>query len=239
MTPLLEIKNLSVFYDAVQALRGVNLQVSQGSVVCLIGANGAGKSTVLRAVSGLKKPTLGDIYFNGESIIRLRPEQIVRWGIVQSPEGRGIFPNLSIEENLDLGAYVRQDYSEIKKDLEKMYELFPRLKERLKQLAGTLSGGEQQMLAMGRALMARPQLLLLDEPSLGLAPQVIELIFETIAKINREGTTILLVEQNAQLALEASHYAYVLETGSLLLEGEASKVLSDPRVQEAYLGETA
>jgi branched-chain amino acid transport system ATP-binding protein len=239
MTPLLEIKNLSVFYDAVQALRGVNLQVSQGSVVCLIGANGAGKSTVLRAVSGLKKPTLGDIYFNGESIIRLRPEQIVRWGIVQSPEGRGIFPNLSIEENLDLGAYVRQDYSEIKKDLEKTYELFPRLKERLKQLAGTLSGGEQQMLAMGRALMARPQLLLLDEPSLGLAPQVIELIFETIAKINREGTTILLVEQNAQLALEASHYAYVLETGSLLLEGEASKVLSDPRVQEAYLGETA
>jgi branched-chain amino acid transport system ATP-binding protein len=220
-------------------LRGVNLQVSQGSVVCLIGANGAGKSTVLRAVSGLKKPTLGDIYFNGESIIRLRPEQIVRWGIVQSPEGRGIFPNLSIEENLDLGAYVRQDYSEIKKDLEKMYELFPRLKERVKQLAGTLSGGEQQMLAMSRALMARPQLLLLDEPSLGLAPQMIELIFETIAKINRDGMTILLVEQNAQLALEASHYAYVLETGSLLLEGEASKVLSDPRVQEAYLGETA
>ena len=239
MTPLLEIKNLSVFYDAVQALRGVNLQVSQGSVVCLIGANGAGKSTVLRAVSGLKKPTLGDIYFNGESIIRLRPEQIVRWGIVQSPEGRGIFPNLSIEENLDLGAYVRQDYSEIKKDLENMYELFPRLKERVKQLAGTLSGGEQQMLAMSRALMARPQLLLLDEPSLGLAPQMIELIFETIAKINRDGMTILLVEQNAQLALEASHYAYVLETGSLLLEGEASKVLSDPRVQEAYLGETA
>jgi branched-chain amino acid transport system ATP-binding protein len=239
MTPLLEIKNLSVLYDAVQALRGVNLQVSQGSIVCLIGANGAGKSTVLRAISGLKKPTLGDIYFNGESIISLRPEQIVRWGIVQSPEGRGVFPNLSIEENLDLGAYVRQDYSEIKKDLEKIYELFPRLKERVKQLAGTLSGGEQQMLAIGRALMARPQLLLLDEPSLGLAPQVIELIFETIAKINREGTAILLVEQNAQLALEASHYAYVLETGSLLLEGEASKVLSDPRVQEAYLGETA
>jgi branched-chain amino acid transport system ATP-binding protein len=239
MTPLLEIRNLSVFYDVVQTLRGVNLKVSQGSVVCLIGANGAGKSTVLRAVSGLKKPTLGDIYFNGESIIRLRPEQIVRWGIVQSPEGRGVFPNLSIEENLDLGAYVRQDYSEIKKDLEKIYELFPRLKERVKQLAGTLSGGEQQMLAIGRALMARPQLLLLDEPSLGLAPQVIELIFETIAKINREGTTILLVEQNAQLALKASHYAYVLETGSLLLEGEASKVLNDPRVQEAYLGETA
>src|SRR5665213_464403 len=239
MTALLEIKNLSVFYDAVQALRGVNLQVPHGSVVCLIGANGAGKSTVLRAVSGLKKPTAGSIYFNGESITNLRPDEIVKWGIVQSPEGRGVFPNLTIEENLDLGAYVRQDHSEIKKDLEKVYDLFPRLKERVRQLAGTLSGGEQQMLAIGRALMARPQLLLLDEPSLGLAPQVIELIFETIAKINREGTTILLVEQNAQLALEASHYAYVLETGSILLEGEASKVLSDPRVKEAYLGETA
>jgi branched-chain amino acid transport system ATP-binding protein len=239
VTALLEIKNLSVFYDAVQALRGVTLQVPQGSVVCLIGANGAGKSTVLRAVSGLKKPATGSIFFNGESITNLRPDEIVRWGIVQSPEGRGVFPNLTIEENLDLGAYVRQDHSEIKKDLEKVYDLFPRLKERVRQLAGTLSGGEQQMLAIGRALMARPQLLLLDEPSLGLAPQVIELIFETIAKINREGTTILLVEQNAQLALEASHYAYVLETGSILLEGEASKVLSDPRVKEAYLGETA
>jgi branched-chain amino acid transport system ATP-binding protein len=239
MTALLEIKNLSVFYDAVQALRGVNLQVPQGSVVCLIGANGAGKSTVLRAVSGLKKPTTGSIYFNGESIANLRPDEIVKWGIVQSPEGRGVFPNLTIEENLDLGAYIRRDYSKIKKDLEKVYDLFPRLKERVRQLAGTLSGGEQQMLAIGRALMARPQLLLLDEPSLGLAPQVIELIFETIAKINQEGTTILLVEQNAQLALEAANYAYVLETGSILLEGEASKVLSDPRVKEAYLGETA
>ena len=236
---LLEIKNLSVFYDSVQALRGVSLQVPQGSVVCLIGANGAGKSTVLRAISGIKKPSSGSIIFNGQSITSLRPEEIVRLGIVQSPEGRGVFPNLTIEENLDLGAYVRQDRSEIKKDLEKVYALFPRLKERVKQLAGTLSGGEQQMLAMGRALMARPQLLLLDEPSLGLAPQVIELIFETIAKINREGTTILLVEQNAQLALEASNYAYVLETGSTLLEGEASKVLNDPRVKEAYLGETA
>jgi branched-chain amino acid transport system ATP-binding protein len=239
MIPLLGIKNLSVFYDAVQALRGVNLQVPQGSVVCLIGANGAGKSTVLRAVSGLKKPATGDIFFNGESITRLRPDEIVKWGIVQSPEGRGVFPNMTIAENLDLGAYIRRDQSEIRKDLEKTYDLFPRLKERIKQLAGTLSGGEQQMLAIGRALMARPQLLLLDEPSLGLAPQVIELIFDTIARINREGTTILLVEQNAQLALEASHYAYVLETGSILLEGEASKVLSDPRVQEAYLGETA
>jgi branched-chain amino acid transport system ATP-binding protein len=237
--PLLEIKNLSVFYDSVQALRGVSLQVPRGSVVCLIGANGAGKSTVLRTISGVKKPSLGSIAFDGQSITALRPEEIVKLGVVQSPEGRGIFPNLTIEENLDLGAYVRQDWPEIKKDLEKVYALFPRLKERVRQLAGTLSGGEQQMLAMGRALMARPQLLLLDEPSLGLAPQVIELIFETVAKINREGTTILLVEQNAQLALEASTYAYVLETGSILLEGEASKVLSDPRVKEAYLGETA
>jgi branched-chain amino acid transport system ATP-binding protein len=238
-SPLLEIKDLSFFYDAVQALRGVNLQVPQGSIVCLIGANGAGKSTVLRAVSGLKKPSSGDILFNSKSIAGSKPEDLVRLGIVQSPEGRGVFPNLSIEENLDLGAYIRNDKAEIKRDLEKVFELFPRLKERLKQLAGTLSGGEQQMLAMGRALMARPQLLLLDEPSLGLAPQVIELIFETVTKINKEGTTILLVEQNAQLALEASHYAYVLETGSTILEGEASKVLNNPKVKEAYLGETA
>jgi len=238
-SPLLEIKNLYVSYDSVQALRGVSLQVPKGSVVCLIGANGAGKSTVLRAISGIKKPVSGEILFKGQSVAHLRPEEIVRLGVVQSPEGRGVFPNLSISENLDLGAYVRQDQTEIKKDLEKVYALFPRLKERTKQLAGTLSGGEQQMLAMGRALMARPELLLLDEPSLGLAPQVIELIFETVSKINREGTTILLVEQNAQLALEASHYAYVLETGSTILEGEASKVLNDPRVKEAYLGETA
>jgi branched-chain amino acid transport system ATP-binding protein len=236
---LLKINDLSVFYDSVQALRGVHLQVPKGSVVCLIGANGAGKSTVLRAISGVKKPSSGGIFFNHQSIAGFPPEKLVRLGIVQSPEGRGVFPNLTIEENLDLGAYVRQDHQEIKKDLERVYELFPRLKERVHQFAGTLSGGEQQMLTMGRALMAKPQLLLLDEPSLGLAPQVIELIFETVAKINKEGTTILLVEQNAQLALEASHYAYVLETGSVILEGEASKILSDPRVKEAYLGETA
>jgi branched-chain amino acid transport system ATP-binding protein len=236
---LLEIKNLSIFYDAVQALRGISLAVPKGSIVCLIGANGAGKSTVLRAISGLKRPASGEILFHSRSIAAKEPHELVRSGIVQSPEGRGVFPNLSIEENLDLGAYVRNDHAGIKKDIERVYALFPRLRERTKQLAGTLSGGEQQMLAMGRALMARPELLLLDEPSLGLAPQVIELIFETIEKINREGTTILLVEQNAQLALETSRYAYVLETGSVLLEGEASKVLSDPRVKEAYLGETA
>jgi branched-chain amino acid transport system ATP-binding protein len=237
--PILEIKDLSVFYDSIQALRGVSLSVPPGSIVCLIGANGAGKSTVLRAISGIKRPATGDILFKGGSIAARAPHELVGLGIVQCPEGRGIFPNLTVEENLDLGAYVRNDTAQIKKDLEHVYSLFSRLKERHKQLGGTLSGGEQQMLAIGRALMARPQLLLLDEPSLGLAPQVTELIFETIGKINKTGTTILLVEQNAQLALEASHYAYVLETGCILLEGEASKVLQNPKVKEAYLGEGA
>jgi branched-chain amino acid transport system ATP-binding protein len=235
---LLEIKNLSVFYDAIQALRGISLSVPKGSIVCLIGANGAGKSTVLRAISGIKRPSGGEILFNGRDISALAPHALVKMGIVQCPEGRGVFPNLTVEENLDLGAYVRHDQPEIKKDLDHVYSLFPRLKERHKQAAGTLSGGEQQMLAIGRALMARPQLLLLDEPSLGLAPQVIELIFETIEKINQEGTTVLLVEQNAQLALESSHTAYVLETGKILLEGEASKVLENPKVKQAYLGQT-
>jgi branched-chain amino acid transport system ATP-binding protein len=235
--PLLEIKNLSVFYEAVQALRGISLNVSKGSIVCLIGANGAGKSTVLRAISGLKRPTAGEILFDGKSITALAPHELVRMGIVQCPEGRGVFPNLTVEENLDLGAYLRHDREEIQRDLERVYGLFPRLKERQRQMAGTLSGGEQQMLAIGRALMARPQLLLLDEPSLGLAPQVIELIFETIEKINREGTTILLVEQNAQLALEVSRTAYVLETGSVLMEGEAGEILRNPKVKKAYLGE--
>jgi branched-chain amino acid transport system ATP-binding protein len=235
--PLLEIQNLTVFYDAIQALRGISLKVERGSIVCLIGANGAGKSTVLRAISGIKRPASGEILFDSKPITSLAPHEIVKRGIVQCPEGRGVFPNMMVEENLDLGAYVRNDHAQIKKDLEHVYSLFPRLKERHQQLAGTLSGGEQQMLAIGRALMARPQLLLLDEPSLGLAPQVTELIFETIGKINQEGTTILLVEQNAQLALEASHYAYVLETGNILLEGEAAKILENPKVKEAYLGE--
>ena len=235
--PLLEIRNLSVFYDSIQALKGVSLSVPKGSIVCLIGANGAGKSTVLRAVSGLKRPSGGQILFEGKPITGYQPHELVRLGIVQCPEGRGVFPNLTVEENLDLGAYARNDKIQIVQDLLHVYSLFPRLKERAKQLAGTLSGGEQQMLAMGRALMARPQLLLLDEPSLGLAPQITELIFETIVKINREGATILLVEQNAQLALEAAHFAYVLETGTVLLEGESAKVLDDPKVKRAYLGE--
>jgi branched-chain amino acid transport system ATP-binding protein len=234
---LLEIRNLSVFYDAIQALRGISVNVPKGSIVCLIGANGAGKSTVLRSISGTKKPNGGEIFFNGQALTGLEPHTLVKMGIVQCPEGRGVFPNLTVEENLDLGAYVRHDQAGIQRDLDRVYSLFPRLKERHQQMAGTLSGGEQQMLAIGRALMAKPLLLLLDEPSLGLAPQVIELIFETIEKINREGTTILLVEQNAQLALESSHTAYVLETGEILLEGEASRVLEDPRVKQAYLGE--
>lgn len=235
---LLEIKNLSVFYDAIQALRGIRLNVPKGSIVCLIGANGAGKSTVLRTISGIKRPTEGEILFNGLDITFLPPHALVAMGIVQCPEGRGIFPNLTVEENLDLGAYVRHDHAEIHRDLDHVYSLFPRLKERHRQMAGTLSGGEQQMLAIGRALMAKPQLLLLDEPSLGLAPQVTELIFETIGKINQEGTTILLVEQNAQLALESSHHAYVLETGEIILEGTASEVYKNPKVKQAYLGET-
>lgn len=234
---LLEIKNLSVFYEAIQALRGISLSVPKGSIVCLIGANGAGKTTVLRAISGIKKATQGEILFSGKDITDRASHALVGLGIVQCPEGRGVFPNLTVEENLDLGAYVRHDHAEIRKDLDHVYSLFPRLKERRKQMAGTLSGGEQQMLAIGRALMARPLLLLLDEPSLGLAPQVIELIFETIQQINRDGTTILLVEQNAQMALEASRYAYVLETGEILLEGEAAKLLENPKVQQAYLGE--
>jgi branched-chain amino acid transport system ATP-binding protein len=234
---LLTIENLNVFYDSIQALREISLNVPKSSIVCLIGANGAGKSTVLRVISGIKRPTSGEILFKSQSITALAPHTLVQMGIVQCPEGRGVFPNLTVEENLDLGAYVRHDHGEIKKDLDHVFALFPRLKERHKQMSGTLSGGEQQMLAIGRALMARPQLLLLDEPSLGLAPQVVEAIFETVEKVNKEGMTILLVEQNAQLALEVSNYAYVLETGTVLLEGEAKKVLENPKVKEAYLGE--
>ena len=233
----LEIRDLFVSYDAIQALHGVGITVPQGSIVCLIGANGAGKSTVLRAISGLKKPSQGEILYHGRSILGHAPHELVRKGIVQCPEGRGVFPNLTVAENLDLGAFVRKDTSVIQMDLEHVYALFPRLKERRQQSAGTLSGGEQQMLAIGRALMARPQLLLLDEPSLGLAPQVIELIFETIQKINQEGTTILLVEQNAQMALEVSQHAYVLETGRILLEGPSDNISSNPKVKAAYLGE--
>jgi branched-chain amino acid transport system ATP-binding protein len=234
---LLEIDNLVVSYDAITALHGVSLRVERGAVVCLIGANGAGKSTVLRTVSGLKRPDSGSIRFKGLNLTQMPPHQIVRQGLAQSPEGRGVFPDLSVEENLRLGAYIRNDKPEIERDLVYVSTLFPRLADRRRQVAGTLSGGEQQMLAIGRALMARPSLLLLDEPSLGLAPQVVESIFGIVEKIHQEGTTVLLVEQNAHMALEVSQYAYVLETGRLLLEGVAATVRHDPRVKVAYLGE--
>ena len=234
---LLDIQNLVVNYDTIRALHGVSLRVETGSICCFIGANGAGKSTVLRAVSGLKRPESGSVRFQGLDLTQLKPHQIVRQGLAQSPEGRWVFPDLTVAENLLLGAYVRSNREEVRTDLDHVYSLFPRLKERHSQAAGTLSGGEQQMVAMGRALMAKPKLLLLDEPSLGLAPQVVETIFGIVERINREGTTVLLVEQNAHLALEVSQYAYVLETGRVLLEGAASFVRSDPRVKTAYLGE--
>jgi len=234
---LLDIQNLVVSYDAITALHGVSLRVEEGSIVCLIGANGAGKSTVLRTVSGLKRPDSGSVRFKGLDLTRLAPHLIVRQGLSQCPEGRGVFPDLTVEENLKLGAYARSDAEGVKRDLEHVSSLFPRLADRRRQAAGTLSGGEQQMLAIGRALMARPSLMLLDEPSLGLAPQVVESIFEIIERINREGTTVLLVEQNAHMALEVSGHAYVLETGKLLLEGPAKAVRQDSRVKAAYLGE--
>lgn len=235
---LLEIDNLIVSYDAITALHGLSLRVERGSVVCLVGANGAGKSTVLRAVSGLKRPGEGAIRLEGRDLTRLAPHDIVRLGVAHSPEGRGVFPDLTVGENLRLGAYIRTDPDGIRSDLERVMNLFPRLADRRRQLAGTLSGGEQQMLAIGRALMSRPKLLLLDEPSLGLAPQVVESIFGIVERIHQEGVTVLLVEQNAHMALAVSDHAYVLETGRILLEGPADAIRKDPRVKAAYLGES-
>jgi branched-chain amino acid transport system ATP-binding protein len=234
---VLDFRGVSVHYGAVQALYDMSFTVGKGRIVTLIGANGAGKSTTLRAISGLVKTTKGEILFNGQPLAGIPADRIVAKGISHSPEGRGIFANMSVEENLELGAYLRKDKAEIKADMEKMFELFPRLKERLWQNAGTLSGGEQQMLAMARALMSRPQLLLLDEPSLGLAPQVIERIFETIVKVNQTGMTILLVEQNALLALEVAHDAVVLETGKVSASGDAKQLLNSAEIRKAYLGE--
>lgn len=237
MSTILEVKDLRVSYGAVKALHGISLSVPLGKVVSLIGANGAGKSTVLRSISGLVPSDSGNIQFMGENLAGLAAHKIVKRGLMHCPEGRGIFPNLSVSENLDLGAFTRSDKEELKRDLSHVYDLFPRLNERRDQMAGTLSGGEQQMLAIGRALMGRPKLLLLDEPSLGLAPQIVQMIFDTIQRINQdEGTSILLVEQNANLALAASDYAYVLETGNLILEGPAAKVAANKKVKEAYLG---
>jgi len=237
--PLLEVDGLSVCYGAVQALRSVSFSVARGEIVALIGANGAGKSTTLRAVSGIVRPASGDIRFGGRSIGGLPTHKIARLGIAHVPEGRGVFANMNVLDNLEMGAYARASRKEAEETLDRVYALFPRLSERAGQLAGTLSGGEQQMLAIGRALMARPALLLLDEPSMGLSPLLVGDIFRLIAGINRSGTTILLVEQNANMALSIASRACVLETGAIILEGEASGLRENPAVRAAYLGDSA
>lgn len=233
---MLELQNLHVYYGGIHALKGVSLTVEPGEIVTLIGANGAGKSTTLRSVSGLVRVREGQILWDGKPIHGLRADDIVARGIVHVPEGRRVFATMSVRENLDLGAYLRRDRQGVEEDREKVYQLFPRLKEREKQLAGTLSGGEQQMLAIGRGLMARPRLLLLDEPSMGLAPLLVAEIFRIIQEINKAGTTILLVEQNANQALRIGHRAYVLQSGEMVMVGEAREVASDPEVRRAYLG---
>jgi len=234
---LLEIKNLSVSYGAIKALHGISLSVKPGSIVTLIGSNGAGKSTTLRAVSGIVKPQGGEIIYDGQNILGLRAHQIVKLGLSHVPEGRMVFANLTVHENLMMGAYLQKDRKVIHHELELVFTTFPRLKEREKQVAGTLSGGEQQMLAIGRALMSKPKFLMMDEPSLGIAPLLVKAIFEKIVEINRtHGITILLVEQNANLALEISHYGYVLETGRIILENESAALRADPKVRSAYLG---
>ncbi len=232
---LLEVHELHTFYGTIEALKGISLEVEEGEIVTLIGSNGAGKSTTLRSISGLTPPREGSIRFEGLEIGETPPQEIVRLGISQSPEGRKVFQRMTVRENLDLGAYLRRD-NEIEKDVNRVFDLFPRLKERERQKAGTMSGGEQQMLAIGRALMAQPKLLLLDEPSMGLAPILVERIYETVAEINKQGTTILLVEQNANFALEVSNRAYVLETGTVALSDDADKLMDNPDVQKAYLG---
>jgi branched-chain amino acid transport system ATP-binding protein len=233
--PMLELEDVHTFYGNIEALKGISLAVEEGEIVTLIGSNGAGKSTTLRSISGLTPPRVGTVRFKGKHIGETPPQEIVRLGISLSPEGRKIFPRMSVRENLDLGAYLRRD-ADVSSDLDRVFDLFPRLKEREKQKAGTMSGGEQQMLAMGRALMARPQMLLLDEPSMGLAPVLVERIYETVEEINKQGTTILLVEQNANFALGVSNRAYVLEVGTITLTDESEKLRENPEVQRAYLG---
>ncbi|MCX8012870.1 MAG: ABC transporter ATP-binding protein [Rectinema sp.] len=234
---MLDIQKLSVHYGGIHALQGIDLSVPDGKIVTLIGANGAGKSTTLRSIVGLVKPSGGKILLNDKVISGMPTKDIVEMGVVLVPEGRRIFPNLTVEENLFLGAYARNDKPGVQKDLAHVYELFPRLKERRLQKGGTLSGGEQQMLAVGRALMSRPKLLMMDEPSLGLAPLIVKMIFQIIRQINSEGTTVLLIEQNAKAALEIADYGYVLETGRITLQGKGRELLSDDRVRKAYLGE--
>ena len=234
MTAVLEVDNIITQYGNIKALKGVSLTVNEGEIVTLIGSNGAGKSTTLRSISGLTPPRVGSIKFDGQELGETPPQEIVRLGVSQSPEGRRCFPRMTVRENLELGAYLRDD--NLEEDLGRVYDLFPRLKEREKQKAGTMSGGEQQMLAIGRALMAEPRLLLLDEPGMGLAPILVERIYETIREINQQGTTILLVEQNANSALDVSNRGYVLETGTVALTDESSKLKENPEVQKAYLG---
>ena len=234
--PMLKIDNIDVYYGAIHALKGISLEVNEGEIVTLIGANGAGKSTTLRTISGLLRPKTGSITFLGQSIAGVRAHEIVKKGISQVPEGRRVFAEMTVMENLDLGAFVRKDKAGIQQDLKHVFELFPRLEERKNQSAGTLSGGEQQMLAMGRALMSRPKLLLLDEPSMGLAPLLIKEIFNIIVDINKSGTTVLLVEQNANMALSIANRAYVLETGRITLSGKAQDLAASEDVRKAYLG---
>ena len=235
--PLLELDNVHSYYGHIQALRGIALTVEEGEVVTLIGSNGAGKTTTLRSINGILPPREGKIIFAGEEIQGLPAHDMISRGIAQSPEGRKIFFRMTVRENLEMGAYHRNDTSSVREDMDRVFELFPRLNERIKQEAGTMSGGEQQMLAIGRALMSRPKLLLLDEPSMGLAPVLVERIFQTIQEINAQGTTILLVEQNANVALEIAARGYVLETGSIVNSASAEKLREDPKVREAYLGE--
>jgi len=235
---LLRVEDVHTYYGSIEALKGISLEVHEGEIVTLIGANGAGKSTTLRSINGLNHPRRGSIHFRGRDITRDPPHDIVRRGISQSPEGRKLFPRMSVLENLEMGAFQRSDRSELRGDLDRVYSLFPRLAERKQQRAGTLSGGEQQMVAIGRALMARPGLLLLDEPSMGLAPIFVERVFETIVEINKQGTTILLVEQNAMMALDIANRGYVLETGTVALADDAKALRRNEQVRKAYLGET-
>ena len=235
--PVLSVKDLHVHYGVIEALRGVSLEVPEGKVVALIGANGAGKTTTLRAISRMLRPSAGSVRFKGEELTRLMPHDIVARGLAHAPEGRGIFLNLTVKENLDLGAFLRRDSAGIAEDRERMFVTFPILRERMNQVAGTLSGGEQQMLSVARALMSRPKLLLLDEPSLGLAPQVVERIFQVLKDISAQGVALLLVEQNAHKALQIAHRAYVLETGEVVMQGSGAELLASPEVRKAYLGE--
>jgi branched-chain amino acid transport system ATP-binding protein len=237
--PLLALDRLAVSYGGIKAVKGIDLHVGRGELVCLIGANGAGKTTTLKGICGLQPVSAGAVRYDGEDVTGRPAFELVRRGLAMVPEGRGVFGALTIEENLAMGAYIRTDRAGIAADVERVFALFPRLKERRRQTAGTLSGGEQQMLAMGRSLMSRPRLLLLDEPSMGLAPLMVQKVFETVHAVSKEGVTILLIEQNAKLALEVSHRGYVMESGEITLSGDAKQLLVDPAVRAAYLGETA